>query len=232
MNKLKKVFSCFSIFELGLWIASLTLISIFFFIFDGKDYLAFSASLVGATALIFCAKGNPIGQALIIAFGILYGVKSYSCAYYGEMITYVGMTLPMAVIALITWLKNPFNGNRSQVKIREINLKELILAILLTGLVTLIFYFILKFLGTSNLIVSTISVATSFIAVFLTFRRSPYYALAYGANDVVLIILWANELASNKTAISVLTCFIVFFANDLYGFINWRKMFKKQNKEK
>ena len=36
------------------------------------------ASLVGVTSLIFIAKGNPIGQALIVVFSLLYGAISYS----------------------------------------------------------------------------------------------------------------------------------------------------------
>ncbi len=231
MEKLKKIIGYFSLFELLLWLVSLALITIFFCIFDGKDFLALSASLIGATSLIFCAKGNPIGQALVIVFSTLYGVISYKCAYYGELLTYAGMTLPTAIIALITWLKSPYNGNRAQVKVRKISCKELCLAVLLTVIVTTIFYFVLKYFNTANLTVSTISVATTFFSVYLTIRRSPYYAVAYASNDIVLIVLWSMELANNISAISVLMCFIVFLANDIYGFINWKKMLKKQNKE-
>ena len=94
--------------------------------------------------------------------------------------------------------------------------------------VTAAFYFILKALHTANLIPSTVSVATSFLAVYLTFRRSPYYALAYAANDVVLILLWTLAAIEDLSYLSVIICFVMFLANDLYGFLNWRKMQKKQ----
>ena len=70
--------------------------------------------------------------------------------------------------------------------------------------------------------------ATSFLAVYLTFRRSPYYALAYAANDVVLIVLWTLAAIEDLSYLSVIICFVMFLANDLYGFLNWRKMQKKQ----
>ena len=41
------------------------------------------------------------------------------------------------------------------------------------------FYFILRALGTANLLVSTASVATSFLAAMLAACRNPYYALVY-----------------------------------------------------
>lgn len=75
------------------------------------------ASLVGVTSLIFNAKGNPFGQFLMVVFSLLYGIISFTFAYYGEMITYLGMTMPMAIFALISWLKNPYNGNKSEVKV-------------------------------------------------------------------------------------------------------------------
>lgn len=99
---------------------------------------------------------------------------------------------------------------------------------LLTAAVTAAFYFILKALGTANLLPSTVSVTTSFLAVYLTFRRSPLYALGYAANDVVLIILWLLAARSDKGYLSVVVCFAVFLVNDIYGFLNWRRMEKKQ----
>lgn len=78
------------------------------------------------------------------------------------------------------------------------------------------------------MIPSTVSVTTSFIAVYLTFRRSPYFALAYGANDIVLIILWVMATAKDRSYLSVVVCFVMFLINDLYGFINWRRMQKRQ----
>ena len=71
---------------------------------------------------------------------------------------------------------------------------------------------------------------TSFLAVYLTFRRSPYFALAYAANDIVLIVLWTLASAYDIRYISVVVCFAAFFVNDLYGYINWQKMKLRQAK--
>ena len=164
----------------------------------------------------------------MIIFSLLYGIISYSFSYYGEMITYLGMTLPMAIIALISWLKNPYKGKKSEVKINSLDKKEYIFMSGLTLIVTIIFYFILEAFNTTNIIPSTISVTTSFIAVYLNFRRSSYFALAYATNDIVLIILWVLASIENHTYIPVVFCFIAFLFNDLYGFINWQKMKEKQ----
>lgn len=226
MNKIKNYFTKL---EILLWLCSLLFIVGSFIIFDRENYLTLSASVIGATSLIFNAKGNPFGQVLMIIFSILYGVISYSFAYYGEMITYLGMTAPMALFSLIAWLKNPYKGNKAEVAVNKINSSEYVLLAFLTVVVTIAFYFILKAFNTANIIPSTISVSTSFIAVYLTFRRSPYFAIGYAANDIVLIVLWIMASFKNLSYLSVVVCFIAFLLNDAYGFVNWKRMYKKQN---
>ena len=226
---MKKLLSYFSKLEISLWISSISLIIMSFLLFDRANHLTFIASLIGVTSLIFNAKGNPIGQVLMVAFSLLYGIISYTCAYYGEMITYLGMTMPMAVFALISWLCNPYKGNRAEVKVNSIGKVEQVFMWLATAIVTVIFYFILKHFGTENIIPSTISVTTSFIAVYLTFRRSPYFALAYAANDIVLIVLWTLAAIKDSSLVPTVACFVMFLANDAYGFYNWNRMKKKQS---
>ena len=227
-KKLKSMRDYFSKAEIALWCISVALIVVSFFVFDREKYLTLVASLVGVTSLIFNAKGNPFGQFLMVIFSIMYGIISYTFSYYGEMITYLGMTAPMAVFALVSWLRNPYNGNKAEVKVNRLKLKEILFMILLTIIVTFIFYYTLAVFHTANLIPSTISVTTSFLAVYLTFRRSAFYALGYAANDVVLIILWILAALSDVSYLSVVICFIMFLVNDIYGFINWSKMQKRQ----
>ena len=229
MINLKTAVNYFSPFEKLLWLSSAVLIVISFCIFDRGSISTPIASLIGVTSLIFSAKGNPIGQLLMIIFSVFYGIISLGCAYYGEVATYIGMTAPMALFALISWLKNPFEGRRSEVKVGSISRKEVVFMLLLSAVVTAVFYFILDAFGTANMLPSTLSVTTSFIAVYLTFRRNPFFALAYAANDIVLIILWTMAALKNISYLSVVICFIVFLINDLYGFVSWLRMGKRQN---
>ena len=227
---MKKIVTYFSRLELALWGSSVLLILVSFLVFDRSNVLTLIASLLGVTSLIFCAKGNPVGQVLMVLFSLLYGAISYSFAYYGEMITYLGMTLPMAVFALISWLKNPYKGNRAEVRVNRLGGAELLL-LPLTAAVTVAFYFILAYFHTANLLPSTLSVATSFVAVYLTFRRSPYFALAYAANDVVLILLWVLAGVADIRYIPVVVCFVAFLFHDIYSYTNWQRMQKRQNEQ-
>ena len=214
--------------ELTLWIGSVIGILAAFLIFDRGSYLSLVASLIGVSALVLIAKGNPIAQVLMIVFCLLYAYISYTYAYYGEMLTYLGMSAPMATVSLITWLRNPYGEGRAEVKVNRLTRGPVALGALISAVVTVTFYFILKYFNTANLWVSTFSVATSFFAAYLTFRRSRFFALAYMLNDLVLIVLWTLAAMDDPTYVSVIVCFIAFFANDLYSFINWTRLQKKQ----
>ena len=230
MSLIQKIIKYFSKAEIVLWCSSAVLILVSFFLFDRESYITLFASLIGVTSLIFSAKGNPVGQLLMVIFSLLYGVISFTFAYYGEMITYLGMTMPMAIFALVSWLKNPYKGNKAEVKVNTIGKIEALFMWVVTAAVTALFYFILYYFETANIVLSTVSVTTSFLAVYLTFRRSPFFALAYAANDLVLIALWILASICDTRYISVVVCFMAFLVNDIYGYISWQRMKIRQEK--
>lgn len=187
------------------------------------DLLTLVAALVGVTSLIFAAKGNVWAQILMIVFSILYGIISYRFRYWGEMITYLGMTLPMAVWSTITWIRHPSEGDGNEVEIQILHRTQLLCVGGVCAIVTFVFYLILAALDTPNIVFSTISVVTSFLAAALTMLRSSYYALGYAANDLMLIVLWTLASLENPAYIPVVVNFTIFFFNDMYGFISWKR---------
>lgn len=104
-------------YEYIIWISSVLIISLSYILFHIESYITLVASLVGVTGLIFLAKGDVLGQVLTVVFSILYAVVAYKFRYWGEMITYLGMTMPIALAAVVTWLKNPYK--KGEVKIRH-----------------------------------------------------------------------------------------------------------------
>ena len=226
-----------SVKEWWLWSISMLIVTVSNLVGGSFDVLTLAATWVGITSLIFAAKGNVWAQFLMVAFSILYGIISfrfrywiisYSFAYYGEMITYLGMTLPMAVWSAVTWLRNPSAGSKSEVAIRKLEKKHFLFLLVLSIVVTGAFYFILRWLETPNIVFSTLSVTTSFLAASLTMLRSSYYALGYAANDLVLIVLWGLAAAKDPVYIPVIINFMIFFMNDMYGFISWKKRERTQ----
>ena len=225
---MKNPFKTLSKFETVLWLVSVTVVLISSFFSGIEGIFSGVASLVGVTALIFVAKGMITGQVLTIIFALMYGTISLFFKYYGEAITYIGMSLPMAAASLVSWIRHPFKDT-DEVEISHMSPKKFTLVGITAVAVTAVFYFILSRLHTANLFFSTLSITTSWAACMLTFLRSPYYALAYAANDIVLIVLWVAAAVNDISCLPMIFCFIMFLANDLYGFFNWKRMQKAQN---
>ena len=217
-----------SVKEWWLWSISMLIVTVSNLVGGSFDVLTLAATWVGITSLIFAAKGNVWAQFLMVAFSILYGIISFRFRYWGEMITYLGMTLPMAVWSAVTWLRNPSAGSKSEVAIRRLEKKHFLFLLVLSIVVTGAFYFILRWLEPPNIVFSTLSVTTSFLAASLTMLRSSYYALGYAANDLVLIVLWGLAAAKDPVYIPVIINFMIFFMNDMYGFISWKKRERTQ----
>lgn len=205
-----------------LWIGSLAIVILSNLLSTDIDVLTLVSACVGITSLIFAAKGNVWAQILMVVFSILYGLISWQFRYWGEMITYIGMTMPMAVWSTITWIKNPSESGQ-EVAIQKLTRKH-VAGIAEAGvIVTAVFYMILKALDTPNILFSTISITTSFLAASLTMLRSSYYALGYASNDIILIVMWVLASIENPAYIPVVVNFIIFFFNDMYGFVSWKR---------
>lgn len=221
-------FKCLTKKEWLLWLFSLIVVLISNLMSESVSFITLAAALIGVTSLVFAAVGNAWSQVLMIIFSILYGIISWQFRYWGEMITYLGMSMPMAVWSLITWVKHP-SQNKNEVEIRTLTKKQAVVLFISGIAVTAVFYFILSALDTPNIIFSTISVATSFFAAALTMLRSPFYGMGYASNDLVLIVLWTLASLKDPIYIPVVVNFAIFFFNDMYGFISWKKRAKLQN---
>ena len=216
-----------SVFERTLWLSSVILIVLLHVFQKDQTVFQLCASLIGVTSLIFMAKGDVFGQWLAVAFCCMYAVISWQFRYYGELITYMFMSLPIAVLSIIEWMKNPYAEN--EVKVSQLNMRNWMILSGCTVMITVIFYFILEYFDTPNLIVSTVSIATSFMAASLMMLRSPYYAIAYCLNDLVLITLWILASMESLENLSMVLCFSIFLVNDVYAYYNWKKMKKRQD---
>lgn len=210
-----------------MWVVSLIVITLANVLPGRFEPMTYLAAMIGITSLIFAARGNAWAPILMIVFCILYAILSWERRYWGELITYVGMTLPMNIWATFAWLRNPSKEREGEVAIGKLSGKHWGVLIAVTIVVTALFYWILKWFDTPYLGFSTLSVTTSFMAVALTMLRSSHYALLYAANDIVLMVLWSLACLEDPVYFPVVVNFAIFLVNDLYGFFNWMKREKE-----
>lgn len=206
-----------------LWITSMILVVLSNVMGGNFDMLTLIATCIGVTSLVWAARGNVWSPVLMSVFCVLYAIISYRFRYWGEMITYIFMSLPMSLWSILTWKRNTGKEHGGAVKIRRMTRKIMGILTLCSVAVTTVFYFVLRYLVTPNLFFSTLSFTTSFFAASLIMLRSSYYALGYAFNDLVLIILWILASCKDPVYIPVVVNFAIFFVNDIYGFVCWKR---------
>ena len=223
-----KLFKDWTNFEKVLLFGSIIIVSLVG-IFFKSDLLTTSCSIVGIITALLLAKGKNLGQVFGLLITILYSIVSFKNKYYGEVLIYALLMLPMYVIGIITWI-NHKNEKTNSVEINSIKKKEWIIVSFIFALVFVGIYYLLKAFNTNELIVSTISVLASLFAVYLQIRRSKYSFSFYIVNDIILMFLWGIPVVRGSYILfPMLLNPTINLINDIYGFYNWKKTEKIQN---
>ena len=226
----KKYFEDWNKFEKSFLICGLLTSIISSIIFNGTVIDTLYTSLYLITALLM-SKGKVECYFVGFVSVFFYGIVSYNQGYYGELIITAFLTFPIMIIGIISWLRHQ-DKEEDTVIISSLSKKEITIALLSQLVLFWIYYFILKAFNTDLLVISTMSVVTSFLASYFEARRSELSLFCYIANDLVIITLWLIPIISGQIElISVLVGPILLLINDIYGSYNWRRL-KKQQKEK
>ena len=222
-----KLFKDWTNFEKVLLFGSIIIVVLVGILFK-SDLLTISCSIVGIITALLLAKGKNLGQVFGLLITILYSIVSFKNKYYGEVLIYSLLMLPMYIIGIITWI-NHKNEKTNSVEINSINKKEwVIVSIVFVG-VFICIYYLLKAFNTNELVVSTISVLASLFAVYLQIRRSKYSFSFYMVNDIILMFLWGIPVVRGSYILfPMLLNPTINLINDAYGFYNWKKTEKIQ----
>lgn len=193
--------------------------------------LVIVSAIVCCTAIFFIAKGKVLGNILGIFQCILYSIVSYFNHFYGEIILCMGITLPIYIASIVTWIRN-ISKDEKVVKVnRMLKWQEWASMIAVVTVLSVGVYYLLQFLNTQNLIVSTINVSVSMIAGYLLIRRSEFSFIFFILNNIISIVLWSTVLAGGAIeSVPTFVLFLIYLLLNIMGFINWLRFKNLQNK--
>ena len=183
-----KYFNEWTKLEKILLFGSIVLVSLVGIIFK-SDLLTTICSIVGIVTALLLAKGKNLGQIFGLLIVALYSIVSFKNGYYGEVIIYLCIMLPMYIIGIISWFRHQ-NKDTNSVEVNRITIKEWIIVLFASIVCFIGIYFLLKAFNTNQLFISSLSVIDSLFAVYLGVRRSKYSFYFYVVNDLILILLW------------------------------------------
>lgn len=193
-----------------------------------SDFLTTICSIVGIITALLLAKGKNLGQIFGLLIVVLYSIVSFRNGYYGEVIIYSCIMLPMYIIGIISWVRHQ-NKDTNTVEVNKIKIKEWIIVLVVSIICFIGIYFLLRAFNTNQLFISSLSVIDSLFAIYLGVRRSKYSFYFYVVNDFILILLWGIPVVTG-TIILIPMVFnpLINLINDLYGIYNWKKLEKVQ----
>jgi len=225
-----KIFKDWTKLEKTLLFGSIILVGLVGIIFK-SDVLTTICSIVGIITALLLAKGKNLGQIFGLLIVALYSIVSFKSGYYGEVIIYLCIMLPMYVVGIVSWIKHQ-NKDTNTVEVNNIKIKEWIIVLFVSTVCFIGIYFLLKAFNTNQLFISSLSVIDSLFAVYLGVRRSKYSFYFYVVNDLILILLWGIPVVTG-TIILIPMVFnpLINLINDLYGIYNWKKLEKMQGVE-
>lgn len=225
---LKKILKDWTKLERILLIGSIFLVSLVGIIFK-SDLLTTLCSIVGIITALLLAKGKNLGQIFGLLIVALYSIVSYKNGYYGEMIIYLFIMLPMYILGIRAWIMHQSKETNS-VEVNKISGKEWVIVAIASLICFIGIYFLLKAFNTNQLFISSLSVVDSLFAVYLGMRRSKYSFYFYVVNDLILVALWGIPvILGNLVLVPMVFNPSINLINDIYGIYNWKKLEKKQS---
>lgn len=97
---------------------SVILVSLVGVIFK-SDLLTTLCSIVGIITALLLAKGKNLGQIFGLLIVALYSIVSFKNGFYGEVIIYLCIMLPMYIIGIVSWIRHQ-NKDTDTVEVNKI----------------------------------------------------------------------------------------------------------------
>ncbi len=228
-NSLIAFFKSFNLFEtLFLTFSLITVITVS--IVFKSDWLSIVYSLSAIFAMFCLSKSvylYPIYQ--IISDGI-YVVQSYFNGLYGESILNLFILIPIQIVTAISWFRN--KRENSEIQVNKLAWQEWICIFATASALIAPVYFMLKALNTNYLIISVATFIIPIVSYYLTLRRSVFQFAAYIIQNLVIIVLWLMPIIEGGVGdiglLPMALTFAIFGINNVYGFVNWTRKYKRQ----
>jgi len=232
MKLIKAFFKGWNAFEIILLLLGLTLPAVVALVIGG-GILEVLSSTLSITVVLLVAKGKLEGYFLCLVSMAFYTAVCWRNAVYGEVILMLVFQYPIILFGIRSWLKNKRTDTQKGrvVIVNKVSKREIAVIITSQAAMAAGYFFVLRALGTEQLIVSTILFAWSIVATYLFMRRSHLNLAAFFINDIIAITLWALIIAGGTTsAAAVLVMPAMYLLNDGYGIYMWRKLRHNQTK--
>ena len=227
------IFKNWTRFEI-IWLITFTLVNIYLFFAWSDSLLGLVSSISGMLCVVLVAKGKIANYYFGIVQTLTYAYIAYGYGLYGEAMLNALFYFPIQFIGMYLWRQHKTNRG---VKGEDVQVKSLtktgwFYTLVSIFILTIGYGFFLKYLEGKFVWTDSATNVLSITAQILMLKRFAEQWLLWISVNVLSIILWTSALISQGgNDFSMLVMWTAFLVNSIYGYINWRKLYVKQNKE-
>ena len=186
----------------------------------------------------FLCRGKVIGIYFGIIDCVFYIVVCALSGLWGEAIRMMAINIPLNIVAIVSWTKNikSKNNNTNKEKSSTIDIRKMVPKSYLLYMSILVVscvggYFLLGALGTSSLIISSISFGVGIVFKLLSsfrYKEAYYWALI---SCIIGTALWVSMIfiEGPQTTIAPTIMYVANLADAVYGLIFWNGLYREKN---
>lgn len=225
--KLFRYFEDWNWFE-RIWLFAFTALNIYLFFLWDDTWIGLIASLTGMMSVILDAKGKMSNYYYGFINIIAYAYVSFENRYYGDFMLNAFYYLPMQFIGIFTW-RRKLNKNKTII-VKKMSLVEKLVWLLLTIDAIYLYGLFLQYINGRAPFTDSATVVLSVIAMILLVRRAPEQWILWIVADVISIYLWVKLFLQDGSNISMVIMWTAFLINAVYGYYNWLKLGRENDK--
>lgn len=226
---LKEEFSGWKPWEV-FWLTAAALVIIGLSIYWGDSPMGMISSTTGVICVVCTGKGKLSAYLFGLINSVLYAIISFEAAYYGETMLNLIYYVPMQFVGFYVWSRH-MNQESHEVEKRHMeNAGRLILLLcMLAG--TVLYGYLLKFLGDAMPFVDAFTTVSSVIAMIISVRMFAEQWWVWVAIDVFSVYMWYVDFAKGSDNIATLLMWVVYLGNAVIMLIKWEKEAGKNERD-
>lgn len=187
--------------------------------------------IISATTGVACVICTGKGKLSAYIFGlvncVLYAIISYKARLYGETMLNLIYYVPMQFIGFYIWSKNMNKDTHEVNKVHMTN-KSRIFWLIIMFLSTIIYGYILKYLGDAMPFVDSFTTMSSVIAMIVSVKMYSEQWWIWIAVDVFSVYMWWTNFSIGNENLATLLMWVVYLLNAIIMSIKWEKEIRKK----
>jgi nicotinamide mononucleotide transporter len=128
------------------------------------------------------------------------------------------------------WSKNK-NGKTGDARARSLTKKQLALVFAAVVVATIAYSQILTMLGGSLAVLDAVATVFVFTAILMQVSRFAEMWLMFIFSNAANLLVWAALLGTEPSAPTMVAMWCAYIFNACFGYLNWRRLAKKESVE-